>query len=106
MNCPKCGFFAKGNECGACGTRIKDVVDKRKDDDKIYFERRKIFLAKNPQCAVFPEKKSCEVHHKKGRGIFYLDESTWLPVSKAGHTEINNYPEWAERMGFKIKRSV
>jgi hypothetical protein len=34
-----------------------------------------------------------------------LDKDFWLPVSNDGHTEITNKSEWAERMGFTIKRS-
>lgn len=72
-----------------------------------YTKKRKVFLAKHPTCAVFPNLKSVEVHHKKGRaGDLLLDETYWLAVSEEGHRKIHDYPVWAAENNFKILRSI
>lgn len=96
---------------------IKKVSDKRKAENPIYSERRKIFL-EGKMCAVFPHLKADQVHHKAGRrgyvdqyaydnGITaFLDERYWLPVSEEGHIKITADSVWAIDMGFSIVRSV
>jgi len=96
---------------------VKPVSDKRKAENPIYSERRKIFL-EGKQCAVFPNLKATQVHHQAGRkgyvdqwaydnGITaFLDERFWLPVSEEGHIKIEADTIWAKDMGFSIVRSV
>lgn len=86
-------------------TPIKTVSDKRKAKDKIYRILRKEFLSRpdNQYCAVKPHLKSVEVHHKycgKDRDKFYLDTTTWLAVSRAGHNWIHENPAQAREMNF------
>ncbi len=42
---------------------------------------------------------STDVHHVKGRGKFYLDESTWMAVSRESHRWIHNHPKEARELG-------
>lgn len=107
--------MAKGNECFACGkvlkevihkeAKIKPIANKMGKDLKEYGKLRKQFLEDNPMCAVFPKLKAVEVHHKKGRGKYLLDTTTWLAVSQEGHNKIHDYPVWAVENNFKILRS-
>lgn len=83
---------------------------------RIYSQKRGPWLV-GKQCAVFPEQKATQVHHKKGRGFGFADawakehdicllndERYWLAVSADGHDKINNNTEWALEMGFSVLR--
>jgi hypothetical protein len=114
MKCTECGTYCSGDFCPNCGTilRIKETgikpiaprSDKMKDKDKIYNRKRKAFLKKYPRCYVYPDLKSVDVHHKRGRGLYYLDESTWIAVSRKAHQDIEANPEWAYEMGYSESR--
>lgn len=47
---------------------------------------------------------STEVHHKKGRGKYLLDVSTWLAVCRSAHNYIHDNPKEAEEKGWLIRR--
>lgn len=77
---------------------------KRIEDDKVYFKKRKAFLA-------LPENKICnvsglpavEIHHifsGKDRDKYYLDESTWMAVSRKGHNWIHEHSKEARELGY------
>lgn len=82
------------------------------------YSRIKSKWIEGKRCAVYPEQKATQVHHKKGRtgyaddwardnGIpLLLDVRYWLPVSDDGHNEITNKSAWAFKMGFTILRST
>src|SRR5574343_423200 len=65
---------------------------KRIKENKEYTDLRKTFLLTNSYClAKIP--KICtvhvtDVHHKKGRGKYFLNVSTWLPVCRSCHNWI------------------
>lgn len=95
-------------------TRVKSISDKRRKQNKIYSERRVIFLNDNPKCQcgrpecideVTKQVRNAEdVHHKKGRGKYFLDESTWLPVARVCHTWIETHPVEAKELGLSESR--
>lgn len=86
---------------------IAKASPKRKEQQAIYEERRKEFLKKHPRCRIFPNLKSQEVHHMKGRaGDLFLDERYWMPVSSKAHTLITLKPTWARAKGYIITRST
>ncbi len=130
-NCQKPSVIWKNHEgnryCQRCWTSLKlelpnnkskptaprqpiaRVSDKRSKEERIYAGRRVIFLAKNPTCqANLPgicTKKSCEVHHKKGRiGKLYLDETFWLAACSACHVWIEAHPVEAKALGLSLNR--
>jgi hypothetical protein len=79
---------------------------KRIEQEKIYNARVKVWIV-GKKCAVFPNKKATECHHVRGRwGKRLFEEQYWLPVSRAGHDQINNNPDWARENSFIIARSV
>jgi len=99
-------------------TAIPKKSHKKAKYDKKYSAIRKEFLAKNSNCAVYPHRKATEVHHKKGRqhDIFaddwarendiplLVDVRFFLAVSREGHNEIEEHPNWAKKKGFSLDR--
>ena len=76
---------------------------KRKVKDVEYKKLNQQFLKDNPMCAVYPSKMAIEVHHTycgKDRDKYYLDTTTWLPVSREGHNWIHNNPNEARAKGW------
>jgi hypothetical protein len=73
-----------------------------------YSKLRIQFLTDKPNCmASLPgcTLRSSEIHHKKGRGKYHNDITTWLSVCRSCHTWIElNEPEAIE-LGFSIKRN-
>lgn len=79
---------------------------KRAAQEAVYNQLVKAFLAK-PENQICPvtKKKSVEVHHKKGReGILLLAVEFWMAVSREGHNQIHDNPEWAYEKGYMLSR--
>jgi len=76
--------------------------------DNEYSKKRKIFMIENPLCLVnLPDRCmriSTDIHHRKGRGIYLLDESTWLACCRSCHQFIEEHPEIAKTMGWSESR--
>lgn len=86
--------------------RIAPMSKKRAGERKIYLERRKIFLKAHPICEAYevlwPHEKpepSTEIHHLRGRGKYFLEESTWLALSRRAHWWVHQHPSEARRLG-------
>lgn len=77
-----------------------------------YLRERKKFMSQpeNQLCKarIIPvcTLKASQVHHKKGRGIYLLDQSTWLPVCDGCHREITIHSAEAIEKGFSDKRNT
>lgn len=48
--------------------------------------------------------RATEIHHKKGRGKYLLDTSTWMALSQEGHRHIHNNPKEAYEKGWMLTR--
>lgn len=86
---------------------IKPKADKQDPLDKLYSVMRIKFLEKNPACQARLEGctlQSTDVHHKKGRGLHYLDKNTWLSVCRSCHTWIELHPIEAKKLKFSLNR--
>ncbi len=81
-------------------TPMKRISKARQEASKIYSELRKKFLQELPSCEVCTKAKSTDVHHKKGRGKFYLDVESWLSVCRRCHDRIHASPIWARKNGY------
>lgn len=106
-------------------TPLARVSKKRAKALREYAKKRKAFLAAHPFCQVriavfgltenfviWAEGKmpnwaggwmprATEVHHKAGRsGKNFLDESTWMAVSREGHRWLHNNPREARARGW------
>lgn len=84
--------------------KIKPVSDKLSKELRMYSKLRKQFLIENPFCAVYPHLPATDIHHKKGRGKYLNDTSTWLAVSREGHTRIEMFPIEAKENGWSLRR--
>lgn len=113
-------------------TPLRKVSKKRAKEGRIYSEKRKAFLEAHPICQVWVAMRgikeippliyviegrvycaedmihngaptSCDIHHKAKRtGSNYLDESTWLAVSREMHEKIHQNPSWARAQGYLV----
>lgn len=85
---------------------LKPVSDKRKPLDQLYSKLRKEFLN-------LPENFSCRaklqgclnvtgqeltIHHTKGRGKYYLDSTTWIPLCLTCHRWVEEHPREAKEL--------
>jgi hypothetical protein len=94
---------------GKCRRLKAKPISKRSkamaDQMKIYNQRRRKFLIEWYLCDVVTcENHSTEIHHKKGRGKYLLDETTWMAVCRVCHAQIENNPEWAKAKGYSLSR--
>jgi len=85
---------------------LKPVSDKKDVLDVLYSKMRKEFLEKpeNATCrAKLPVcqggfKQQLTVHHTKGRGRYYLDTTTWVPLCMACHRWVEEHHAEAKDM--------
>lgn len=88
------------------GKPIPKVSAKRKIENREYTIKRLQFLAQpeNQKCPI-TGKQTTDVHHKKGRvGDLLLDTKFWLAVSREGHKQIEENPEWAKENNYSLNR--
>lgn len=87
-------------------TPIKKVSDKRKVENLQYTANRIVFLNK-PENRICPitGQPTTDIHHKKGRtGSLFLDEKYWVALSREGHKQVEENPEWAKENGYSLSR--
>lgn len=86
---------------------INRVSAKRKEEEKVYIDKRKAFLIKYPICQCRGcHRQSEDVHHMAGRvGKLYLDENYWLATCRPHHGRIELQPDWAKLMGYSVTRT-
>lgn len=111
----------RGKGCAACShrgfiinppkakPRIKPVKDGRSNLNHQYSALRRGFLLAHPRCEVLqPHGGICgaiatELHHRKGRGRFYLRQDTFLATCQTCHEALHHkLAEWGFRMGYRI----
>jgi len=81
---------------------LKRRSKKKQVQDVEYTKLRRTFLLQHPVCEIFENESATQVHHKKGRGIHYLDPSSWMAVSDRGHKFIHDNPKIAKEKGWLI----
>jgi hypothetical protein len=89
-------------------TRLRAISPRHRHRLDEYFRRRDRFLAQpgNQWCIVAwtlwgRKLPVTDIHHKRGRyGTNFLDESTWLAVSREGHDWIHRFPKDARARGW------
>jgi hypothetical protein len=114
--CKKCN----GNGCAECNQRgftvnakrrvaVKKTSSKRRELNLEYGKRRKAFMLQNPRCQVLgPSGKPCskpstDCHHRKGRGKYYLEATTWLSTCADCHRLLHtDLQGWARRMQYLV----
>lgn len=81
--------------------RIAPMSEKRKKENKEYLILREEFL-KGKVCPI-TKQKAVDVHHTysgKDRNKYFLDVSTWIAVSRKGHSWIHDFPKEARALGY------
>jgi hypothetical protein len=76
--------------------------------DSVYSMMRINYLNDYPMCQAKVVSdcmvNSTDVHHKKGRGKYHLDVTTWLSTCRQCHMWIEEHPKEAIELGLSIKR--
>lgn len=66
------------------------------------------FLEEDTACAICEADgaptRATEVHHRRGRGAFFLAVETWLPICRSHHEQVTLNPTWAIENGWSEKR--
>ncbi len=105
--------IGKDRYCATCFRSVQkpkpipNRSSKTKTKDIEYSLIRKAFLIKHTMCeAHLPgcTNFATEVHHKRGRGEYLLDISTWLPVCRTCHVFIENNPKIAKEKNLSEDR--
>ena len=88
---------------------IPKVAKKRGKVNHEYAKRREWFMARNYWCeyaiaeGLYP-RPATEVHHKRGRGKYLLDTTTWMAVSSENHKLIHANPKYSYEKGYMLPR--
>ena len=86
--------------------RISPLSSKLAKLRKEYSILRLKYLSDNPNClASLPgcTRIATDVHHMQGRGLYFLDITTWLAVCRNCHVIIETNPELAKEL--KLSKS-
>lgn len=106
-------------------TPLRRVSKKRAKLNKEYTEKRRDFLYLRPLCEIWVELQNAreisipllteiygqrdhnrpvyseDVHHKAGRtGGNFLDDSTWMALSRQAHEWVHKHPKDARALGW------
>ena len=87
---------------------IAPISDKMRKIVIAYSELRKSFLSRKKKCEAKVNGctgESTDVHHKRGRGKYHLDERTFLAVCRNCHRWIEEHPKEAKQLGLSENRN-
>lgn len=86
----------------------KKQSDKMKDALKEYNARVKEWKKENPKCKAncneYCTKDTDDCQHLRGRGVYLMDETTWMPVCRSCHTYIGDHSKEAYEKGWALSR--
>ena len=85
---------------------LRAVSQKKKKQDEAYSKLRRRYLEEQSLCKV--KVSGCsniatDIHHTysgNDRAVYYLIQSTWLPVCRQCHNWIHSFPKDARTMGW------
>jgi Pyruvate/2-oxoacid:ferredoxin oxidoreductase delta subunit len=84
--------------------RIPSRSSKKVKEDALYTVMRKVFLDQHPMCMMaIPGKctqTATDIQHKKGRGEYFLDTTTWMSACRGCHSYADTHPEEAIEKGW------
>ena len=99
--------------CKSCAGRItptkaiSNKSSKKGGEDQVYSKLRKDYLTLYPVCkAKIPgcTSTATDIHHKAGRGKYYLITTTWISVCRSCHNWITEHSKEAIELGFSTSR--
>lgn len=116
--CKECGntsalWSSKYKCCKVCYFRnhkhyvMPKVAKKQKQNLTMYSKVRKEYLASHETCEASLAgctHTATDIHHKKGRGIYLNDSSTFLAVCRNCHNYIELHPDFAKQKGYSLSR--
>jgi hypothetical protein len=112
--CKDCWYTSQVTKTPSNKRPIKPKSDKKDVLDVLYSKMRKEFLnepinatcrAKLPGC-LNVYKQELTVHHTKGRGLYYLDKTTWIPLCMACHMWVETHPKEAREMNLSLTKLI
>lgn len=84
---------------------IKQVSSKHAAELQEYHKVRAEYLAKHPNCEIFPDELATEIHHRRGRlGAFLTNTRYFMAVGANAHRLIHANPAWAHQQGYLLSR--
>ena len=110
--CKDCWYTSQVTKTPSNKRPIKPKSDTKDILDVLYSKMRKEFLnepenatcrAKLPKC-MGQFKENLTVHHTKGRGLYYLDKTTWIPLCLSCHEWVTDNSKQAIDMGLSQSR--
>ena len=104
--CKDCWYSKSPVKFSSHSRLIKPTSDKRKPLDQLYSKLRAEFLNKPENAFCHAKLPGClrstgqdlTIHHKKGRGKFYLDMTTWISLCINCHRWVEEHPAEAKEM--------
>lgn len=87
---------------------LAPVSDKMKKIILAYSVLRKSFLERKKKCEARVKGctgESTDIHHKRGRGKYHLDERTFLAVCRSCHRWIEEHPKEAKELNLSENRN-
>lgn len=88
--------------------RVNPVSEKRKYLNETYTQMRTDFLRMTKECEAkvneYCTNKPETIHHKRGRGKYFLAPETWLPCCMLCHVYIEQHPKEAKERGWSESR--
>lgn len=86
---------------------IKKISTRLRNLAKKYSQLREEFLKNHPLCEAHLHdctRIATDIHHKRGRGKYLLDITTWLSVCRRCHQWIETRPKQAKELGLSDTR--
>lgn len=92
---------------------MRRVSAKHKSRLEIYYELRNKFIAEHPWCQMCiwegkaagrGARRSVDLHHRRGRGKYLNDRSTFCALCREHHDFIHSHGKWARRNGWLISK--
>lgn len=84
------------------GGKLKSLSGSRKVKNADYEKAKaEYFEEKNYQCEICNQPAS-DLHHKKGRGKFLCEKSTFMALCRSCHNKCHHEVGWARENGYII----
>tara|TARA_R110000868_G_scaffold404404_2_gene682541 strand:+ start:17 stop:454 length:438 start_codon:yes stop_codon:yes gene_type:complete len=88
-------------------TALSPRSSKQTKKDALYAILRKAYLKDHQMCEAHLNgcaTYATDIHHKAGRGVYYLDSTTYMAVCRSCHQWIETHPKEAKETGFSVER--
>lgn len=90
-------------------TPLRPRSSKQSKKDALYTILRTAYLKDHGMCEAHLagcNTHATDIHHKAGRGVNYLDSTTYMAVCRTCHQWIETHPVEAKQKGFSVERLI